>query len=59
MSKIPRFTTKAVTLGKNAVGGRSEVAAPEGVAASPTMHLFRSTVCGFTSMNPTATPSIS
>jgi IS5 family transposase len=30
MSKISRFTTKAVTLGKNAVGGRGEVAAPEG-----------------------------
>ena len=30
MSKISRFTTKAVTLAKNAVGGRGEVAAPEG-----------------------------
>ncbi len=29
MSKISRFTTKAVTLAKNAVGGRGEVAAPE------------------------------
>ncbi|ODR80831.1 transposase [Haladaptatus sp. W1] len=30
MSKISRFTSKAVTLAKNAVGGRGEVAAPEG-----------------------------
>ena len=30
MSKISRFTTKAVTLAKNVVGGRSQVAAPEG-----------------------------
>jgi len=30
MSKISRFTKKAVTLAKNAVGGRGEVAAPEG-----------------------------
>jgi len=30
MSKISRFTEKAVTLVKNAVGGRGEVAAPEG-----------------------------
>jgi len=30
MSKISRFTTKVVTLAKNAVGGRGEVAAPEG-----------------------------
>ena len=30
MSKISRFTTKAVTLAKNVVGGRGEVAAPEG-----------------------------
>ncbi len=30
MSKISRFTTKGVTLAKNAVGGRGEVAAPEG-----------------------------
>ncbi len=31
MSKISRFTREAVTLAKNAVGGRDEVAAPEGV----------------------------
>ena len=30
MSKISRFTSKAVTLAKNAVDGRGEVAAPEG-----------------------------
>ena len=30
MSKISRFTSKAVTLAKNAVGGRGEAAAPEG-----------------------------
>ena len=30
MSKISRFTNKAVQLAKNAVGGRGEVAAPEG-----------------------------
>jgi len=30
MSKISRFTKKAVRLAKNAVGGRGEVAAPEG-----------------------------
>jgi len=30
MSKISRFTEKAVRLAKNAVGGRGEVAAPEG-----------------------------
>jgi IS5 family transposase len=30
MSKISRFTSKAVQLAKNAVGGRGEVAAPEG-----------------------------
>jgi IS5 family transposase len=30
MSKISRFTSKAVRLAKNAVGGRDEVAAPEG-----------------------------
>jgi IS5 family transposase len=30
MSKISRFTKKAVQLAKNAVGGRGEVAAPEG-----------------------------
>ncbi|WP_245800645.1 IS5 family transposase [Natrinema saccharevitans] len=30
MSKISRFTSKVVQLAKNAVGGRSEVAAPEG-----------------------------
>jgi len=30
MSKISRFTRKAVTLAKNAVGGRGEAAAPEG-----------------------------
>ena len=30
MSKISRFTQKAVQLAKNAVGGRGEVAAPEG-----------------------------
>jgi len=30
MSKISRFTKKAVTLAQNAVGGRGEVAAPEG-----------------------------
>jgi IS5 family transposase len=30
MSKISRFTEKAVQLAKNAVGGRGEVAAPEG-----------------------------
>jgi len=30
MSKISRFTSKAVTLAQNAVGGRGEVAAPEG-----------------------------
>src|SRR6056297_2932985 len=30
MSKISRFTSKAVTLAKNAVGGRGEVAAPVG-----------------------------
>ncbi|WP_267643966.1 IS5 family transposase [Haloarchaeobius amylolyticus] len=30
MSKISRFTSKAVRLAKNAVGGRGEVAAPEG-----------------------------
>lgn len=30
MSKISRFTSKAVTLGKNAVGGRGEAAAPKG-----------------------------
>jgi|AntDeeMinimDraft_6_1070357.scaffolds.fasta_scaffold08922_2 hypothetical protein len=30
MSKISRFTTKAVTLAKNVVGGRGEVAAPKG-----------------------------
>ena len=30
MSKISRFTTKAVTLAKSVVGGRGEVAAPEG-----------------------------
>ncbi len=30
MSKISRFTSKAVTLAKNVVGGRGEVAAPEG-----------------------------
>jgi IS5 family transposase len=30
MSKISRFTTKAVTLAKNVVGDRGEVAAPEG-----------------------------
>jgi IS5 family transposase len=30
MSKNPRFTTKVVTLANNAVGGRGEVAAPEG-----------------------------
>jgi IS5 family transposase len=30
MSKISRFTKKAVSLAKNAVGGRGEVAAPEG-----------------------------
>ncbi|MDG5778755.1 IS5 family transposase [Haloarculaceae archaeon H-GB1-1] len=30
MSKISRFTKKAVQLAKNAVGGRDEVAAPEG-----------------------------
>ncbi|SNR64138.1 IS5 family transposase [Halorubrum vacuolatum] len=29
MSKISRFTSKAVTLAKNAVGGRGEAAAPE------------------------------
>ena len=30
MSKISRFTSKAVRLAKNAVGGRGEAAAPEG-----------------------------
>ena len=30
MSQISRFTSKAVTLAKNVVGGRGEVAAPEG-----------------------------
>jgi len=30
MSKISRFTKKAVTLAQNAVGGRGDVAAPEG-----------------------------
>jgi IS5 family transposase len=30
MSKISRFTSKAIQLAKNAVGGRGEVAAPEG-----------------------------
>ena len=30
MSKISRFTSKAVSLAKNAVGGRGEAAAPEG-----------------------------
>jgi len=30
MSKISRFTSKAVTLTKNAVGGRGEAPAPEG-----------------------------
>jgi len=30
MSKISRFTSKAVTLAENVVGGRGEVAAPEG-----------------------------
>ncbi len=30
MSKISRFTSKAVTLAKNADGGRGEAAAPEG-----------------------------
>ena len=30
MSKISRFTSKAITLAKNAVGGRGEAAAPEG-----------------------------
>jgi IS5 family transposase len=30
MSKISRFTSKAVQLDKNAVGGRGEVTAPEG-----------------------------
>jgi len=30
MSKISRFTRKAVSLAKNAVGGRGEAAAPEG-----------------------------
>ncbi|KPN32328.1 hypothetical protein SY89_03096 [Halolamina pelagica] len=30
MSKISGFTSKAVTLAKNAVGGRGKVAAPEG-----------------------------
>ena len=29
MSKISRFTKRAVQLAKNAVGGRGEVAAPE------------------------------
>ncbi len=33
MSKISRFTSKAVTLAKNAVGGRGEAAAPEGGGA--------------------------
>ena len=48
MSKISRFTNKAVQLAKNAVGGRGEVAALTGVAASPTMLSYRSIVCGFT-----------
>jgi IS5 family transposase len=30
MSKIPCFTSKAVQLSKNAIGGRGEVAAPDG-----------------------------
>jgi len=30
MSKISRFTSKAVTLAKNAVGGRGEAAGPKG-----------------------------
>ncbi len=30
MSKISRFTTEVVTLAKNVVGGRGEVAAPQG-----------------------------
>ncbi|ELY33630.1 transposase (ISH9) [Natrialba magadii ATCC 43099] len=30
MSKISRFTGNVVTLAKNAVGGRGEVAAPQG-----------------------------
>ncbi len=33
MSKISRFTSKAVTVAKNAVGGRGEAATPEGDGA--------------------------
>lgn len=39
---------QSVTLAKNTVGGRCEVAAPEGMAASPTTSSCCSIFCGFT-----------
>ncbi len=53
MSKISRFTSKAVQLAKNAVGGRGEVAAPNGSGGFADMLSYRSIVCGFTLKNPT------
>jgi len=46
MSKISRFTSKAVTLAKNTVDGRGEIAAPEGAGgfadyAFVTLHCLR------------------
>jgi hypothetical protein len=49
--KIFCFTSKAVQSAKDAVGDRGEVAAPEGMAASPITPSYRSTVSGFTWRN--------